>query len=104
MEMQNRQFQQGLLNDQVSNQYRNLGLLGNQGRSAQALSQAGMDAGYNEFLRAIGYGPQQLGLLSGAVFGMTPGQTDTTKQGMGGRIGDAISIYDQVAGFFPQEG
>ncbi len=104
MEMQNRQFQQGLLNDQVQNQYQNLGLLGNQGRSAQALSQAGMDAGYNEFLRALNYGPQQLGLLSGSVFGMTPGQTDTYKQGMGGRIGDAVSIYDQVAGFFPQDG
>ena len=104
LEMQNRQFQQGLLNDQVSNQYRNLNLLGGQGRSAQALSQAGMDMGYNEFMRALNYGPQQLGLLSGSVFGMTPGQTDTYKQGMGGRIGDAISIYDQVAGFFPQEG
>jgi len=104
MEMQNRQFQQGLLNDQVSNQYRNLGLLGNQGRSAQALSQAGMDAGYNEFMRALNYGPQQLGLLSGSVFGMTPGQTDTTKQGMGGRIGDALDIYNSVSSLFPPSG
>jgi len=98
--LQNRQFQQNLLNNQVSNQYRNMGLLGNQGRSAQALSQAGMDAGYEQFLRGINYGPQQLGLLSGAVFGMTPGQTDTTKQGDLGRLGDALDIYETTQGLF----
>jgi hypothetical protein len=102
LDLQNRQFQQNLLNNQVSNQYRNLGLLGNQGRSAQALSQAGMDAGYEQFLRGINYGPQQLGLLSGAVFGMNAGagQVDTNKQGIGARIGDAADIYNTVADLF----
>ncbi len=105
-DMQNRQFQSGLLGGQISDQYRNLGLLGSQGRSAQALQQAGMDAGYNEFTRALNYGPEQLGLLSNSVFGMNPGagQTTTNKQGMGGRIGDAVSIYDQFRGFFPPSG
>lgn len=104
LEMRNRQFQQGLLNDQVQNQYQNLGLLGNQGRAAQALSQAGLDAGYNEFMRALNYGPQQLGLLSSSVFGMDPGRTTTTEQGTLGNIGDALDIYNTVAGFFPPSG
>jgi len=100
LEMQNRIFQQGLLNNQVQNQYQNLGLLGNQGRAAQALSQAGLDAGYEQFLRGINYGPQRLSLLSNAVFGMTPGQTDTTTQGTLGNIGDALDIYEGVKGLF----
>lgn len=104
LEMQNRQFQQGLLNDQVSNQYRNLGLLGNQGRSAQALSQAGMDAGYGEFMRALNYGPQQLGLLSSSVFGMDPGRSTTTEQGTLGQLGGALDIYNSVSSLFPPSG
>jgi hypothetical protein len=35
---------------------------------------------------------------------MTPGQTDTTKQGMGGRIGDALDIYNSVSSLFPPSG
>ena len=95
LEMQNRQFQQGLLNNQVQNQYQNLGLLDNQGRSAQALSQAGMDAGYNEFLRAIGYGPQQLSLLAQGVSAL-PTQTNTTSSNSPGtlsQIGSIASIF-----------
>jgi hypothetical protein len=98
LEMQNRQFQQGLLNNQVQNQYQNLGLLGNQGRSAQALSQAGMDAGYGEFMRGLNYGPQQLGLLSSSVFGMDPNITKTYDQGSAGRIGSAITSLDTLFG------
>jgi len=104
LEMRNRQFQQGLLNNQVQNQYQNLGLLGNQGRAAQALSQAGLDAGYNEFMRALNYGPQQLGLLSSSVFGMDPGRSTTTEQGTLGQLGSALDIYNSVAGLFPPSG
>lgn len=100
LEMRNRQFQQGLLNNQVQNQYQNLGLLGNQGRAAQALSQAGLDAGYNEFMRALNYGPQQLGLLSSSVFGMDPGRTTTTEQGLTGQIGSALDLYTGISGLF----
>jgi len=96
--LQNRQFQQNLLNNQVSNQYRNMGLLGNQGRSAQALSQAGMDAGYEQFLRGINYGPQQLGLLSSSVFGMNPGTVQNYDQGTAGRIGSAVTSLDTLFG------
>lgn len=102
LEMQNRRFRAGLLGDQISDQYRGLGLLSGIGSQQQQLQQRGMDAGYNEFLRALGYGPQQLGLLQGAVFGMTPGEIQGTsnKQGMFGRIGDGLELYNTVKGFF----
>jgi len=102
--MQDRNFRSGIQSGLLGDQYRNLGLLSGIGTQQQGLQQAGMDAGYNEFLRALGYGPQQLGLLQGAVFGMTPGETQSTsnKQGMLGRIGDAADIYDTVSGFFPK--
>ena len=102
LEMQNRGFQAGLLNDQLSDQYRSLGLLSGIGRQQQGLQQAGMDAGYNEFLRALGYGPQQLGLLSSSVFGMNPGigQTTTTEQGLAGQIGSALDLYNAISPLF----
>ena len=104
LDMRNRQFQAGLLNNQLSDQYRSLGLLSGIGRQQQGLQQAGMDAGYNEFLRAIGYGPQQLGLLSSSVFGMNPGigQTTTTEQGLAGQIGSALDLYNAVSPLFNQ--
>lgn len=104
LEMQNRQFQQGLLNNQVQNQYQNLGLLDNQGRSAQALSQAGMDAGYNEFMRGINYGPQQLSLLAQGVSAL-PTQTNTTSSNSPGtlsQIGSIASIFGGL-GYSPFE-
>ena len=102
--MQDRNFRSGIQSGLLGDQYRNLGLLSGIGTQQQGLQQAGMDAGYNEFMRALGYGPQQLGLLSGAVFGMTPNEIQSTsnKQGMFGRIGDAADIYDTVSGFFPK--
>lgn len=100
--MQDRNFRSGIQSGLLGDQYRNLGLLSGIGTQQQGLQQAGMDAGYNEFMRALGYGPQQLGLLSGAVFGMTPGEIQGTsnKQGMLGRIGDGLELYNTVKGFF----
>ncbi len=100
--MQDRNFRSGIQSGLLGDQYRNLGLLSGIGTQQQGLQQAGMDAGYNEFLRALGYGPQQLGLLSGAVFGMPSGETQTTsnKQGTFGRISDGIDTYNAVKGFF----
>ena len=77
LDMQNRQFQAGLLGNQLSDQYRNLGLLSGIGGQQQGLQQRGMDAGYNEFLRAVGYAPQQLGLLAQGVSAL-PTQSNTT--------------------------
>ena len=100
--MQDRNFRGGIQSGLLGDQYRNLGLLSGIGTQQQGLQQAGMDAGYSEFMRALGYGPQQLGLLSGAVFGMTPGEIQGTsnKQGMMGRIGDGIELFNTVKGFF----
>lgn len=96
--MGDRNFRAGIFGNQLADQYRGLGLLSGIGNQQQLLGQAGLDANYGEFLRGINYGPQQLGLLSGAVFGMTPGQINSTsnKQGLLGRVGDSIDIYDAI--------
>jgi hypothetical protein len=100
--MQDRNFRSGIQSGLLGDQYRNLGLLSGIGTQQQGLQQAGMDAGYNEFMRALGYGPQQLGLLSGAVFGMTPNEIQSTsnKQGTFGQIADGIDTYNAVKGLF----
>jgi len=100
--MQDRNFRSGIQSGLLGDQYRNLGLLSGIGTQQQGLQQAGMDAGYNEFMRALGYGPQQLGLLSGAVFGMTPSEIQSTsnKQGTFGQIADGIDTYNAVKGLF----
>jgi hypothetical protein len=95
LEMQNRRFRAGLLGDQISDQYRGLGLLSGIGSQQQQLQQRGMDAGYNEFMRAIGYGPQQLGLLAQGVSAL-PTQTNTTssnKPGTLDQLAQAAAIY-----------
>ena len=95
LDMRNRQFQSGLLGNQLSDQYRSLGMLSGIGSQQQGLQQRGMDAGYNEFLRAIGYGPQQLGLLAQGVSAL-PTQTNTTqsnKPGFLDQVGQIASIY-----------
>ena len=98
LEMQNRQFRAGLLGNQLSDQYRNLGLLSGIGSQQQGLQQAGMDSGYGEFMRALNYGPQQLGLLSSSVFGMNPGVIQNYDQGTAGRIGSAVTSLDTLFG------
>ena len=96
--MGDRNFRAGIFGNQLADQYRGLGLLSGIGRQQQALGQAGLDANYGEFMRALNYGPQQIGLLSDAVFGGTPSTTDstTTNRGTLGRIGDSVSIYDTI--------
>ena len=96
--MGDRNFRAGIFGNQLADQYRGLGLLSGIGRQQQALGQAGLDANYGEFTRALNYGPQQIGLLSDAVFGGTPSTTDstTTNRGTLGRIGDSVSIYDTI--------
>jgi hypothetical protein len=98
LEMQNRQFQAGLLNNQLGDQYRNLGLLSGIGSQQQGLQQAGMDAGYNEFLRAIGYGPQQLGLLAQGVSAL-PTQSNVTQSNKPGFLDQAAQAAAIYSGF-----
>ena len=99
LDMQNRRFQSGLLGDQLSDQYRNLGLLSGIGGQQQGLQQRGMDAGYNEFIRALNFGPQQLGLLAQGVSAL-PNQTNTTnsyKPGMGDYLGGVAGLLGSAA-------
>ena len=94
-EFRNRGFQAGLLGNQLSDQYRNLGLMSGIGGQQQGLQQRGMDAGYNEFMRALGYGPQQLGLLAQGVSAL-PTQSNTTssnKPGTLDQLAQAAAIY-----------
>lgn len=102
LDMQNRQFQAGLFNNQLADQYRSLGLFSNIGNQQQALNQAQSDFDYGEFLRQINYPRDQLGMLQGTVFGMTPGQTQTgsVNTGTANRITDALDIYTGISGLF----
>ncbi len=105
LEMQNRGFQASLLKNQLSDQYRTLGMLYGIGSQPRGLQQAGMDAGYNEFLRAIGYGPQQLGLLAQGVSAL-PTQSNVTssqKAGVGDLLGGAAGLLGSAwtGGFNP---
>jgi len=105
LEMRNRQFQAGLLSDQLSDQYRSLGMLSSIGSQQQGLQQRGMDAGYNEFLRALGYGPQQLGLLAQGVSAL-PTQSNVSqsyKPGTFEQIGGAAGAIGSIMGLFSDE-
>jgi len=100
--MADRNFRSGINQGLLSDQFRNLGLLSGIGLQQQGLQQGAMDAGYNEFLRAINYPAQQLGLLQGSVFGMTPGQSTSTsnQQGLLGQLQSGINTYNAANDFF----
>ena len=85
--MQDRGFRSGIQSGLLGDQYRNLGLISGIGSQQQGLQQRGMDAGYNEFLRALQYGPQQLGLLAQGVSAL-PTQSNTTQSNRGSSIAD----------------
>ncbi len=91
----NRQFQSNLFSNQLGDQYKNLGLLSGMGGQQQQLQQRALDTSYNEFLRGLNYGPQQLGLLAQGVSAL-PTQTETTqsqKTGLGNVLGSAANLY-----------
>ena len=87
--MQDRNFRTGIQSGLLSDQYKNLGFLSGIGSQQQGLQQRGMDAGYNEFMRALQYGPQQLGLLAQGVSAL-PTQTNTTQSQKAG-FGDVLA-------------
>jgi len=87
--MQDRGFRTGIQQGMLGDQYRNLGLMSGIGSQQQGLQQRGMDAGYNEFLRALQYGPKQLGLLAQGVSAL-PTQTNTTQSQKAG-FGDVLA-------------
>jgi len=68
-QMRDRQFQAGIQQNLLGEQYRSLGLLGGIGGQQQLLQQRALDVPYQEFGRALQYPQQQFGLLSQAVTG-----------------------------------
>ena len=95
LELRARQQQAGLLGGQLEDQYRALGLLGGVGQQQQQLQQRAQDQAYNEFLRASGYGQEQLGTLLSGLSGMPKLVSERTKQKTG-----AGDILGTIAGLF----
>jgi hypothetical protein len=95
LELRARQQQAGLLGGQLEDQYRSLGLLGGVGQQQQQLQQRAMDQAYNEFLRASGYGQQQLSTLLSGLSGMPSlvSQTDKKKTGAGDILGTIAGLF-----------
>ena len=90
--MADRRFQAGLLGNIQAEQARRLGLLSGIGAQQQGLQQRALDVPFQEFQRALAFGPQQLGLLSGAIAPTTAGQTTQRKTGTGDILGTAAQL------------
>jgi len=104
-EMDNRRFQAGLQSGLLGDQYRTLGLLGGMGSQQQGLQQAGLDTGYNEFLRGLDYGPRQLGLLSQGLSAMPQNITSSEQYKPGGleQAGNAATTAATLMSLFSDE-
>ena len=91
-----RRFQAGLLSGLQGEQSTRLAMLGDIGRQQQALQQQALGIPYQEFQKALAYGPQQLGLLQAGLG--TPLTSQTTKQKTG--LGDILGTAAQLAGMY----
>jgi len=91
-----RRFQLGLLSGLQGEQTRRLGMLGDIGRQQQVLQQQALGIPYQEFQRALAYGPQQLGLLQAGLG--TPLTQQTTQRETG--VGDILGSAAQLAGMY----
>ena len=96
LEMQARAQRAGLLGGLQQQQLTGLGLLGGIGAQQQALQQAAIDAQRGEFARALGYGPQQIGLLQAGMGTPLISTTTTGKQKTG--LGDILGTGAQLLG------
>jgi hypothetical protein len=86
-ELRARQQQAGLLGGVGAEQMARLGQLGQIGAQQQGLGQAGLQSAYEEFQRALAYGPQQFGLLAAGQGVTTPTTTSQQKTGLGDILG-----------------
>jgi hypothetical protein len=95
LDLRTRQFQAGLLGGQLEDQYRGLGLLGGIGTQQQQLQQQALNQAYNEFLRAQGYGQQQLGALTQGLSGIPAlvGEVSKKKTGPGDILASIAGIF-----------
>ena len=98
----NRDFQAGINQGLLSDQYRNLGLLSGIGAQQQGLQQGAMDAGYNEFLRSLNYPKEQLNLLAQGLSAL-PNDGSTTQQykpGTAEKVSSAAQTVAALMGLF----
>jgi hypothetical protein len=95
-ELRARQQQAGLLGGVGAEQQQRLGQLGQIGSQQQQLQQMGLQVPYGEFQRALGYGPQQLGLLQAGLG--TPLVSSSTSKETG--FGDVLSTAAQAAALY----
>ena len=95
--MNDRLYRTDLANQQLADQYRNLGLLSNIGLQQQGLQQQGLDFGYNEFLRQINYPRENLGLLASALGSIPYQGSQVTQQETG--TGDVLGTLAQLYGY-----
>jgi hypothetical protein len=91
-ELRARQQQAGLLGGVGAEQQQRLAALGQIGAQQQGLGQAGLQSAYEEFQRALAYGPQQFGLLAAGQTGQTPTTTMSQKTGLGDILGGAAGL------------
>jgi hypothetical protein len=92
LELRARQQQAGLLGGVGAEQMARLGQLGQIGRQQQQLQQMGLQIPYQEFERALAYGPQQLSLLALGQTGQTPITTTKQKTGLGDILSGATGL------------
>ena len=93
LELRARQQQAGLLGGVGAEQMARLGQLGQIGLQQQQLQQMGLQVPYEEFQRALAYGPQQFGLLAAGQGVTTPTTTTQQKTGLGDVLGTAAQLY-----------
>ena len=93
LQLRARQQQAGLLGGVSMEQQARLGQLGQIGQQQQQLQQMGLQAPYEEFQRALAYGPQQFGLLAAGQGVTTPTTTTQQKTGLGDILGTGAQLY-----------
>lgn len=91
-ELRARQQQAGLLGGVGAEQQQRLAGLGQIGQQQQQLQQQGLQVPYQEFQRALAYGPQQLGLLQAGMGAPLVGQTTQKDTGTGDVLGTAAQL------------
>jgi hypothetical protein len=91
-ELQARAQQAGLLGALGGEQMQRLGLLGQIGEQQRMLQQQALQFPYQEFQRALAYGPQQLGLLQAGLGTPLISQTEKQKAGVGDILGSALQF------------
>ena len=97
-QMRGREFQAGLLGGIQQQQLGRLGALGQIGEQQRLLQQQALEVPYQEFQRALAYGPQQFGLLQAGVPGGQMPITTREKRSIG--LGDVLGTGLQLYGLF----